>query len=45
MKEEADLYMLMHISGILVFQKSLTYCTILTSKPKYKGATLSVGEV
>lgn len=36
MKEEADLYMLMHISGILVFQKSLTYCTILTSKPKYK---------
>lgn len=36
MKEEADLYMLMHISGILVFQKSLTYCTILTSKTKYK---------
>lgn len=36
MKEEADLYMLMHISGILVFQKSLTYCTILNSKPKYK---------
>lgn len=36
MKEEADLYMLMHISGILVFQKSHTYSTILTSKPKYK---------